>query len=129
MGLLRAEFPVGLIPVKDQHNLLAAVAAVVLQLSGQPVAALVQAPLAALRLFPRADDVVAIDNQERLHARREASTRYIITPAATEAFRLSRCPAMGRETFWSQVSSVRRLMPSPSAPMTSATPPLKLTFS
>ena len=50
-------------------------------------------------------------------------------PAATEAFRLSSWPFIGRETLRSQFSSVRRLMPLPSLPTTSATPPVKSTCS
>ena len=53
--------------------------------------------------------------QER---RRRASNRQ--TPAATETLRLSTVPCMGMLTSWSQVSRVRRRMPSPSAPSTQA---------
>ena len=43
-----------------------------------------------------------------------------MTPLATETLRLSTCPNMGILTSWSQVSRVRRRMPSPSAPSTHA---------
>lgn len=52
---------------------------------------------------------------------RTASNRH--TPLATDTLRLSTVPAIGICITSSQVSRVRRRMPSPSAPMTSATGP------
>jgi hypothetical protein len=54
---------------------------------------------------------------------RRASYRQ--TPEATETFRLSTEPNIGMLTSRSQVSRVRRRMPSPSEPITSAVGPVK----
>ena len=74
-------------------------------------------------------DSTNICKNEAIDYRLQEKTRYIMIPAATEAFRLSRAPFIGRETAMSHFSAVRRLIPSPSAPMTSAVPPRKSTFS
>ena len=86
---LGGEALVRLIAVEHQHNLLPRVAAVIHQQMHQLVAAFIHRPAVLFCILPCADDIVAIDDQQRLHALREDSTRYIMTPAATEAFRLS----------------------------------------
>ena len=70
----------------------------ILQLMQKAVATCIHGPAGTLCFLPCADDIIAIDNQQRFHYLREASTRYIMTPAATEAFRLSMAPFMGRDT-------------------------------
>src|SRR5450830_1736579 len=57
--------------------------------------------------------------------RRCRRASYRQTPDATETFRLSTEPNMGMLTRISQVSRVRRRMPSPSEPMTNAVGPEK----
>ena len=54
---------------------------------------------------------------------RTASYRH--TPVATDTFRQGTLPSMGMRIRKSQFSSVRRRMPSPSAPITSAMPPFR----
>src|SRR5438067_7258466 len=58
-------------------------------------------------------------------ARRWRRASYRQTPDATDTFRLSTEPNIGMLTKRSQVSRVRRRMPSPSEPITSAVGPVK----
>ena len=98
IGFLCGRFSVGAVAIKDQNNFFPRIATVLLKTSLQLIPAFVKRPAVSLRFSPCADDIVAINNQQRFHALREASTRYIMTPAATDAFRLSMLPSRGRET-------------------------------
>ena len=55
------------------------------------------------------------------HAARRLADSKRTTPAATDTLRLSTSPRIGMRTSRSQLSRVRRRMPSPSAPSTQAT--------
>jgi hypothetical protein len=65
----------------------------------------------------------AADTASYFFTERCRTASYRQTPLATDTFRLSTLPAIGIFITISQVSRVRRRMPSPSAPITSATGP------
>ena len=66
------------------------------------------------------------DSKSGIYPRRWRTISYKHTPVATETLRLDTLPAIGSFTSSSQFSRVRRRIPFPSAPITSAVGPVSL---
>src|SRR5829696_1117867 len=94
----------------------------------EQLARIVEAAGRACRVAPQGtDEVVAVQDQVRLHARcRRASNAK--TAAATETFNDSTAPRMGTVTDPSHTSRTSRLMPRPSLPKTKEIGPARSSF-